>query len=124
MPTVPQVLYKTPYPHREKVPSELYKINGVALPAATDPVKRWVLHEEHGYWDEQEKTFKSRATTFLPNDQQLCVSLEEVYEQIGRQVMVRVQSGFKYQLEWDPFIGPPFFRMYEIQPDGSKKEYS
>ena len=44
--TVPQVLYNTPDPHSQ--PSELYKINGTVLATATDPVKCWVIHEEHG----------------------------------------------------------------------------
>ena len=64
--TVPQVLYNTPDPHSQ--PSELYKINGTVLATATDPVKCWVIHEEHGVWDEATKAFENRATTLLPNE--------------------------------------------------------
>jgi hypothetical protein len=122
MHTAPQVLYKIPNPELAQEPSELCLLKGVVLDLATDPVKRWVLQEEHGYWDEQEKTFKTQVTTFLPNEPDLCVSLEEVFEQIERQVMVRARSGFKYQLQLYPY-GPPFYQKFEIQPDGTKKEY-
>lgn len=120
--TVPIVLYNTPNP-AEAAPAELYMIQGVVLEAATDPVKRWVLKEEHGYWDEQKKAYKIPSKTFLPNDPSLCVSLEEVYEQVEKQLMVRVGNGFRYQMEWDPYRSP-FFRKFEIQPDGTKTEYS
>jgi len=124
--TVPQVLYKAPNPDvPSSEPSELYLVRGIVLDTATDPVKRWVLHEEHGYWDEKQKAFKIQVTTFRPNEPHLCVSLDEVQEQVKEQVMVRVRSGFKYQMEWDPYLPtPPFFRKYEIQPDGTRKEYS
>jgi hypothetical protein len=51
--TVPQVLYNTR--DTQSQPSELYVINATILPSATDPVKRWVIKEEHGYWDEATK---------------------------------------------------------------------
>ena len=120
--TAPQVLYSIPNPELAQEPSELYLLKGVVLDTATDPVKRWVFHEEHGYWDEQHKTFKIEVTTFLPNEAHLCVSLEEVYTQIEKQVMVRARSGFKYLLELYPY-GPPFYQKYEIQSDGTRKEY-
>src|SRR5260370_21249668 len=59
--TVPQVLCNTPDPHSH--PSELYKINGTVLATATDPVKCWVIHEEHGVWDEATKTFENRCAS-------------------------------------------------------------
>lgn len=118
--TIPQVLYNTPDPHSK--PSELYVINGTILESATDPVRMWVVKEEHGYWDEQDKAFKNRAQTLYPNDPSLCVSLKEIHDEVKKQVMVRVKHGFKYQLEWDPFA-PAYFRKFEIQPDGSRKEY-
>ena len=119
--TVPQVLYNTPDPHSE--PSELYVINGTILEAATDPIKCWVVKEEHGYWDEQDKAFKNRAQTLYPNDPRFCVSLKEIHDEVKQQVMVRVRHGFKYQMEWDPFA-PRYFRKFEIQLDGTRKEYA
>jgi len=118
--TVPQVLYNTSDPHSQ--PSELYKINGTVLATATDPVKCWVIHEEHGVWDEATKTFENRATTLLPNEPQHCLSLDDLHDEIKKQVMVRVRGGFKYQMEWYPYE-PPFFRKYEIAPDGTRKRY-
>jgi hypothetical protein len=118
--TVPQVLYNTPDPHSQ--PSELYKINGTILATATDPVKCWIIHEEHGVWDEATKAFENRATTLLPNEPQHCLSLDDLHDEIKKQVMVRVQGGFKYQMEWYPYE-PPFFRKYEIAPDGTRKRY-
>ena len=44
------------------------------------------------------------------------------FTQHRAQVTLRVRSGFKYQLEWDP-MSPTHFRKFEIQPDGSKEEY-
>jgi hypothetical protein len=118
--TVPQVLYNTRDPHSE--PSELYVIHGVILKSATDPIKRWVIKEEHGYWDEAEKAFKNRAKTLLPEDPKHCVSLDEVLAQVTKQVLLRVKEGFKYQMEWYPYE-PPFYRKYELSTDGAKKRY-
>jgi hypothetical protein len=118
--TIPQVLYNTPDPFTK--PSELYVINGTILESAIDPIKRWVVKEEHGYWDEQKKSFENRAKTLHPNEPNLCVSLEEIYGEIKKQVMVRVKNGFKYQIEWYPYA-PPFFQKFEIQLDGSKTRY-
>jgi hypothetical protein len=120
--TVPQVLYNTPNPDLPSAQSELYVVQAVVLDAATDPVKRWVVQEEHGYWDEQQKAFKNHYTTFSPNDPSFCLSLDEVHQAIKKQVMVRVRSGFKYQMEWYPY-GPPFYQKFEIQPDGTRKQY-
>src|SRR5260370_13884423 len=119
--TMPHVLYNPRDPHLK--PSELYVINGTILETATDPIKCWVVKEEHGYWDEQAKAFKNRAQTLFPNDPSLCVSLEEVHGEVKKQVMVRVRHGFKYQLEWDPYE-PPFYHKYEIPPDGSRERYA
>jgi hypothetical protein len=119
--TIPQVLYDTP--DTQSHPSELYVIHGTVLSTSTDPVKQWVVEEQHGYWDEQAKQFRNSATTLLPDDPKFCVSLEEVHEQVKKQVMVRVKSGFKYQMEWDPCAFPSFFRKFEIHPDGTRKEY-
>lgn len=121
--TVPQVLYNTPDPHLE--PSELYVINGTIMKSATDPVKRWVIKEEHGYWDQSagvSGAFVNRAQTLLPEDPTLCASLEEIHEQVKKQVLFRASCGFKYQLEWFPYE-PPFYQKFEIQPDGTRKRY-
>jgi hypothetical protein len=118
--TVPQVLYNTPDPHAQ--PSELYVINGTVLPTATDQVKCWVIKEEHGYWDEETKKFIIRATTLHPSEQQYCFSMNDIHDEIKRQVLTRVEQGFKYQLEWYPYQ-PPFYRKYEIASDGKRKPY-
>ena len=118
--TVPQVLYNTSDPLSK--PSELYVINGTVFEGATDPVKCWVVKEEHGFWDEKDKEFKNRATTFHPNEERHCLSLEDVKTEVKKQVIFRAQTGFKYQFEWYPYE-PPFYRKYEIQPDGSRKRY-
>ena len=118
--TVPQVLYNTPEPHLK--PSELYVINGTVLENATDPVRKWVVKEEHGFWDEEKKAFKNRATTLFPNEEHHCLTPEEVEVEIKKQMMVRVRDGFKYQLEWYPYE-PPFYRKFEIQIDGTRVPY-
>jgi hypothetical protein len=118
--TVPQVLYNTPDPHSK--PSELYVINGTILPTATDPIKRWVIKEEHGYWDEETKQFKIRAKTMHPTEHQYCFSIDDIHGEIKRQMMSRVKEGFKYQLEWYPYE-LPFYRKYEIALDGTRKRY-
>lgn len=117
--TVPQVLYNTPDPFSH--PSELYVISGTVSPVAPDPIRQRVIREEHGYWDEAKKAFKNRATTLLPHDPKLCVSVDEVREQVRKQVWRRVREGFKYQVEWYPY--EPFFRKYEWLPDGTRREY-
>jgi hypothetical protein len=119
--TVPQVLYNTADPHSQ--PSELYVVNGTTLPTATDRIKCWVVKEEHGYWDEETKQFKIRTTTLHPTEQQYCFSLDEIHDEIHRQVVSRVKEGFKYQVEWYPYK-LPFYRKYEIAADGSRKRYT
>ena len=118
--TIPQVLYNTPDPL--SAPSELYVIHGAILGTATDPVKHWVVKEEHGYWDEGTKEFKNRARTFLPNDPEECLSIDVLVE-VQKQVMRRVKEGFKYQWEWEPMAAPLWYRKYEIASDGTRKEY-
>ncbi len=118
--TLPQVLYNVPDPTSEL--AELYVIYGTTLPAAADPIRRWVVREEHGYWNEEKKTFENKAMTFLPSDPSLCLSIDEIQSEVKKQVMVRVRSGFKYQIEWYPF--PPFHRKFEILPDGTRRSYS
>jgi hypothetical protein len=119
--TIPQVLYDTPDPHAKA--SELYVINGTILEGATDPVKRWVVKEEHGFWDEATKEFKNRAKTLHPNDPKHCLSINDVLIEVEKQVMRRVKEGFKYQLEWEPMAAPLWYRKYEISWDGTRKEY-
>ena len=119
--TIPQVLYNTPDPLLE--PSELYVIHGTVLETATDSVKRWVVKEEHGFWDEATKEFKNRAKTFHPDDPKECLSIDDVLVEVEKQVLRRVAQGFKYQLEWDPMAAPLWYRKYEIALDGTRREY-
>jgi len=119
--TIPQVLYNTRDPFSQ--PSEMYFINGTILDAATDPVKCWVVKEEHAYWDEATKEPKNRAKTFHPNDPKECLSITDVLVAVEKQVMRRVREGFKYQIEWDPMAAPLWYRKYEVALDGTRKEY-
>jgi hypothetical protein len=119
MNTVPQTLYSTPDPHQEI--SELYVINAEELATATDPKRRWVIREKHGYWDEQYKKFLLDVITLSPNDPKHCVTLEEAHIAVEKQVLVRVKSGFRFLFEWSPY-GPPWFKRYEIMSDGTHKE--
>lgn len=119
--TIPQVLYNKPDPFAE--PSEMYFINGIILEAATDPVKRWVVKEEHAYWNEEMKKPENRAKTLHPSDPNECLSITDVLAEVEKQVMRRVREGFKYQFEWDPMAAPQWYRKYEIAPDGTRKEY-
>jgi hypothetical protein len=59
----------------------------------------WVIHEEHGVRDEATKAFEKRAMTLLSNEPQHCLSLDDLHDEIKKQVMVRVRDGFKYQME-------------------------
>jgi hypothetical protein len=54
------------------------------LDTATDPVKRWVVNEEHGSWDEATKRFKNRATTLFPNKPKHCLSLDDVLVEVQK----------------------------------------
>ena len=119
--TIPQTLYNTPDPFSR--PSELYVIHGIKSDVCTDPQKSWVIKEEHGYWDETTGQFLNRATTLLPSHPKHCMSLDEVFREINKQVLRRVSEGFKYQLEWEPMSPPPFFRKYELSVDGTKRIY-
>lgn len=119
--TVPQTLYSTPDPQRQI--SELYVINAEELATATDPERRWVIKEQHGYWDEQSKKFLLNVVTLRPNDPRHCLTLDEAHTAVERQVMVRVKSGFKYLFEWSPY-GPPWFERCEVLLDGTRKELS
>src|ERR1700751_2549170 len=89
--TIPQVLYNTPDPFTE--PSELYKIIAEVLPSATDPIKCWLVTEEHGYWNEATKSFENRANTLKPEDPIHWVSLAEAFKAIEAQVMLRLRAG-------------------------------
>jgi hypothetical protein len=120
MKTTPQVLYNTPDPLAN--PSELYKVNAAVLDTAADPIRRWVVMEEHGYWDQATKQFLCRQPTLSPNDPKHCLSLEDAFNAVDAHVMARAKSGFKYLFEWYPYE-PSFFRRFEIQKDGTRKRY-
>jgi hypothetical protein len=116
-------VYKTPDPEDEV--SELYTIHADELPGATDPEKRWVVKETHGYWDEHEpdpnvKKFKNQARTLSPTDPLHCVTIEEAHKIIDEQVLFRAKSGFKYMRRLSMF-GPPH-ELYEVMPDGTYRE--
>jgi hypothetical protein len=117
--TTPKVVYNTPEPETDV--SELYKINAEILDGATDPIKRWVVVEEHGYWDEASKRFEHKRTTLHPNDPKHCLSLDDAQKAIDDQIMVRVRSGFKYLFEVSLDEVPPKGIRREIFPDRTSK---
>jgi|SRR6516164_1355334 hypothetical protein len=122
-PSIPMTVYKVPNPLEDV--SELYTVYADVLPSATDPKKRWIVHEIHGYWDENEtdpnvRKFKNRATTLSPNDPKHCVTLEEALELVNKQVLFRAKSGFKYMRMLDR-CGPPH-KLYEVTPNGTYRE--
>lgn len=121
--TVPQTVYKTPEP--EAFISECYTIFAQVLPGATDPNRRWVIKEAHGYWDEAEldptAKFKLRVNTLEPTDPQHCVTLDEAQKLVDEQVRFRAKSGFKFLFMRD-FFEPRGGKRYEILPDGSTRE--
>ncbi len=123
MPTIPKTVYQTPNPERNV--SECYTIFADVLPNATDPQKCWVVKEKHGYWDEQETVgdkFKNKVVTLSPNDPVHCVTMNEAFAWIDRQVTRRANEGFKYLFVLDP-SGPPWHTRYEIQPDGTPVQF-
>jgi hypothetical protein len=122
-PTIPMTVYKVPDPEDEV--SELYTIYADELLSATDPEKRWVVNELHGYWDEKEpdpkaKKFKNRATTLSPTHPKHCVTIDEAFKIMNAQVLSRAKSGFKYMRMLSMF-GPPH-KLYEVMPDGKYRE--
>jgi hypothetical protein len=118
---IPKVVYKVPNPDDNF--SELYIVFGEELLTATDPDRIWVVKETHGFWDDAdtEKKFKKNTDTLSPNDPKHCLSIEEAFEAIDRQVASRARSGFKYMFTRD-FFDPPFFKKFEILPDGTQRE--
>ncbi len=78
--TTPRTLYSTPNP--ELGVSEYYCIFAQILPSATDPVRRWVVEETHGYWDDAAKKAVNSVQTLSPMDPEHCVSLHEAFTRI------------------------------------------
>jgi hypothetical protein len=119
-PAVPKTLYNTANPQDEV--SELYTIFADVLPDASDPQKRWVVNEKHGWWDEGGKQFLYAITTLSPTDPKHCVTIEEAHKIIDKQVLLRARSGFRYLFIKDFFDAPGGFRRFEIFPDGTQQE--
>lgn len=90
-----------------------------------DPKKCWVVMEKFGYWDEaesdQEKKFKNEVRTLSATNPADCLTIEEAHEFINKQVLFRASQGFKYLFTLDPF-GAPWYKRYEVLPDGSWRE--
>jgi hypothetical protein len=118
MATVPKTVYKTPNP--QKNVSELYTVFAEQLPEATDPKKRWVVKKRYGAWDEASQKFEINVRTLGPTDPKHCVTIEEAHAQVDQQIQFRAKSGFKYLFVRD-FFDAPWFKRYEIQPDGREK---
>jgi hypothetical protein len=118
-------MYNVPNPQSDL--SELYLIYGEELSTATDPKRRWVLVESHGYWDEAEpdpdpkKKFKLQSPTLAPTEQRHCMTIDDVFKAVDAQVLFRAKTGFKYLFTTN-FVRPPYQIRYEILPDGARKE--
>jgi hypothetical protein len=123
MPTLLVTVYNTPHPHRGLSP--LYTLHAEIYPDATDPKKCWVVMEKFGYWDAAEPDpkirFKNAVNTLSPTDPVRCLTIEEAHEFIKKQVLLRASQGFKYLFTLDPF-GAPWYKRYEVLPDGSWRE--
>ena len=123
MPTFLATVYNTP--HRRRELSPLYTLHVEIHPGAKDPKKCWVVRERFGYWDETQpdpkKKFKNTLNTLSPTDPVRCLTIEEAHEFIKRQVLLRASQGFKYLFTLDPF-GAPWYKRYEVLPDGSWRE--
>ncbi len=119
----PQTVYKTPDPQLNV--SELYSIFCVQMSNALSLEKSWVVNERYGAWDEAEpdpkKKFKINVKTLSPTEPKHYLTLDEAHEQANRQVMLRVRSGFKYLFVHD-FLDAPWFKRYEVFPDGERRE--
>jgi hypothetical protein len=88
--------------------------------------KSWVVNERYGAWDEaepdpQKPKFKINVRTLGPTEPQHYLTLEEAQAQADDQVMLRVASGFKYLFVHD-FFDAPWYRRYEVLPDGEHRE--
>jgi hypothetical protein len=114
-PTPQMCLYATPNPVRYI--SEVYFSYTEQLETAKDPKECWVLMEEHGWFDDAVKKFQINATTLNPSPQH-GVGLDEVHRLTEKQISLRVKQGFKYLFDLDPF-GPPWYKQYEILPNGT-----
>jgi hypothetical protein len=81
--------------------------------------------EKFCYSDEAErdpkKKFKNVVNTLSPTDPVHCLTIEESHEFIKKQVLFRASQGFKYLFALDPF-GVPWYKRYEVLPDGSWRE--
>ncbi len=53
----------------------------------TNRIKLMGRQRGNGYWDEGTKQFKIRAATLHPTRQQYCFSLDEIHNEIHRQVV-------------------------------------
>ena len=123
MPTLLVTVYNTPHPHQGRSP--LYTLHAEIHPEALDLTRCWVVMEKFGYWDDAEpdpnKRFKDAVNTLSPTNPVRFLTIEESHEVIKRQVLFRAGQGFKYLFTLDPF-GVPWFKRYEVLPDGSWRE--
>jgi hypothetical protein len=119
----PQTVYKTSDPQLNV--SELYTIFAQQMSNAESLEKSWVVCERYGAWDEAEpdpkQKFKINVKTLSPTDPQQYLTIEEAHKQCDLQVMLRVRNGFKYLFVHD-FLDAPWYRRYEVLPDGSRRE--
>lgn len=123
MPTILVTVYDTPHPRRGH--SRFYALHPEINPGAVDPKKCWMVVEKFGYWDETEpdleKKFKHVVSTLSSTDPTHCLSIEEAHNFITKQLALRASQGFKFLFTLDPF-GEPWFKEYEVLPDGSWQE--
>jgi hypothetical protein len=119
----PQTVYKTPDPQLNV--SELYTIFAQQMSDAQSLEKSWVVCERYGAWDEaepdQKQKFKINVKTLSPTDPRNYLTIEEAHKQCDEQVMIRVRSGFRYLFVHN-FLDAPWYRRYEVLPDGTRLE--
>ena len=84
-----------------------------------------MVKERYGAWDQAEpdpqRKFKIKVFTLSPNDPVHCLTLDEAQRQVDQQVRFRAQNGFKYLFVRD-FFDAPWYKRYEILPDGTERE--
>jgi hypothetical protein len=113
---IPKTVFCTPNPERGI--SESYTVYADVVANANDSKKCWVVKEKHGWFDEQSRTFLNDVVTLGLTGPIHCVALDEAHRIVDQQVLSRAKSGFKYLFVLDQF-GAPWYKRYEILPDGT-----
>jgi hypothetical protein len=104
-----ETLYKTSTPEVGK--SECYELSVKAIPGPGQRV--YAFREDHGWWDENTKTFVQHITTI--NTEQEGVSFEEAQEMLAKARANRARSGFVHSFAPDYYRDKPYeYQLIEI----------